>query len=92
MRNIIAITSIYQGRKSYVTGCTNRFDGKITPELSTDQDSAKDFLTETEATKICDKLFNPFERKYIVETIKVIQPTKHLTSQTQSWLEQRVMK
>jgi hypothetical protein len=92
MRNIVAITTTINGKKCFVKSCLNRFDHKISVELSAEPQEAKDFLSEADARKYCDRIFNPYERIYTVEKITIIQQTKMPTGQTQSWLEQRVMK
>jgi hypothetical protein len=92
MRPIVAITCTFNGRKSYVTSCFNRFDKTIAVELVTDPGKAKDFNTIGEARKICPNIYNPYERKYVVEQIEVNQSQAFIISKTQSWLEERVLR
>lgn len=92
MRHIVAITTIYNGRTSYVSGLFNRFDKTITVELSINQNEAKDFLTNKSAEDTVSKIYNPFDRIYSVEKLTIMQLKPFTNGQTQSWLEARVMK
>lgn len=67
----IVISTTFQGSKRYVTSYFNRFDKTVNVELSTKVEEAKDFGSRGAADFICRKIFNPFDRTYIVEEMEI---------------------
>jgi hypothetical protein len=91
MRTIIAITTIFNGIKSYVTKTHNRFKGSIAVELSNNRNEAKDFITKKEAENVLPNIYNPYEREYKVEELEAFQGPV-IQTRTQSDLESRILR
>jgi hypothetical protein len=73
MRKITAISANTTPER-YVTNTHNRPDGTIAVELSDDKNKAHDFVTAKNANNIIKNIFNPWERKFTVKPIEVVQP------------------
>lgn len=90
-RTIVAITTTFNGKKSFVTSTFPRFAGSIGVELSNDQNKAHDFCLLHHAQDLIPRIHNPFDRAYEAEQLKVLQPLANQI-RTQSWLEEKVLK
>lgn len=71
MKNIIAITTTFNNRTLVVTEFSKRIDGKFTVILDEDINQAHDFKTKEEAKPVLIRIFNPFDRHYVIEPLEV---------------------
>lgn len=69
----VAFTLI-NNKKQYITSGTCRPDNLLVPSINSDITKAKEFETKTQAESFIKRIYNPFERKYNIETITVSAP------------------
>jgi hypothetical protein len=70
-RTIIAI-SANTNPKRWVMNTINRFDNTISVELTDDIELSYDFLTMSAAKQAVSVIYNPYDRVYKAEKVKVL--------------------
>ena len=80
--NIVAVTTMINGRKNFITGFTKRYNDTLIPNYHTDVQEAHDFETIEHATTQIRQIHNQHNRKFEIEAmeIPVVDLHKHRSS------------
>lgn len=73
MRNITAI-EVNTTPTRWISVLHKRFDGKLNAETTDNPNEAKDFGSREKAAQTIKLLLNPFDRKFSIKPLHVLQP------------------